>query len=80
MLPHLTPLGTIHTVAALLAIAVEELIVRSAVVNHAAAWAVSGAATGVVTLIGAILVRRHQPTPVARDMAMTGAMHNSGGS
>src|SRR5690349_14733909 len=45
----------------LMAAAVTELIVRSTALMHGQAWAVSGAATGLVMLIGASLIRRYRP-------------------
>jgi len=50
----------------LMAAAVTELIVRSVALTHGQAWAVSGAAAGIVTLIGAYMIRRYQPPPTAR--------------
>lgn len=53
----------------LMAAAVTETIVRSVALTHGQAWAVSGAAAATVTLIGAYLIRRHQPPPTARSAA-----------
>jgi len=50
----------------LMAAAVTETILRSVALTYGQAWAVSGAAAAIVTLIGAYLIRRYQPPPIAR--------------
>jgi uncharacterized membrane protein len=60
----------------LMAAAVTELVVRSTALPHGAAWAVSAAATGLVTLIGAIMIRRYRPPLASRDMQMMAAIQN----
>jgi uncharacterized membrane protein len=60
----------------LMAAAATELVVRSTDLPHGAGWAVSAAVTGLVTLIGAIMIRRYQPPPASHDMRMMAAIRN----
>jgi uncharacterized membrane protein len=62
----------------LMAAAVTETMVRSVNLTHGQAWAVSGAAAGSVTLIGAYLIRRYQPPPTARLAAATTTVQPEG--
>jgi len=62
----------------LMAAAITETIVRSVALTHGQAWAVSGAATVTVTLIGGYLIRRYQPPSTARLAAAKSSIQHEG--
>jgi uncharacterized membrane protein len=64
----------------LIAAATTELTVRSTALTHGQAWAVSGAATGTVMLIGACLIRRYRPPASIGDMTRTAALQKGTGT
>ena len=86
MMSHLTTLGTIHTIAALLAITVGDVrLVRPkhGPAHRARGYAfvfgmilVDGAAM-LLYLIGAVTIRRYRPPVASRDMQMMVAIHSS---